>query len=131
MLHTAELDMVNTVETSDIDVFITDAACAIHSNYYTVLKASPGSANFGWNVLFSISILADWNRIGDHRQCQTDLKWNVTITHAMIGTTKLVIMYFLEKMASYANQKVGMKVILGLSHQFIQVGQSGLMLNKI
>jgi hypothetical protein len=43
----------------------------------------------------------------------------------MIGTSKLVIKYFLEKMVPSVNQKVGMKVILGLSQQFIQMGQSG------
>jgi hypothetical protein len=51
--------------------------------------------------------------------------WNVKIAHAGIGITKFVIKVFLEKMVSFANQKVGMKVILGLSHQFIQTGQSG------
>jgi hypothetical protein len=49
----------------------------------------------------------------------------VNIAHAVIGTTKLVIKYFLEKMVSSTNQKVGMKVILGLSHQFIQMRKSG------
>jgi len=43
----------------------------------------------------------------------------------MIGITKLVIKYFLEKMVSSANQKVVMNVIFGLSHQFIQMGQLG------
>ena len=51
------------------------------------------------------------------------LTQNVKITHVMIGTTKLVIKYFLEKMVSSANQRVGTNVILGLSHQFIQMGQ--------
>ena len=50
----------------------------------------------------------------------------VKSAHAMIGTTKLVIKYFLEKMVSFANQKVSIKVILGLSHHFIQMGLSGL-----
>jgi hypothetical protein len=50
---------------------------------------------------------------------------NIKIAHAMIGITKLVIKYFLEKTVSSANQKVGMKVILGLSYQLIQMGQSG------
>jgi hypothetical protein len=36
----------------------------------------------------------------------------------------MVIKYFLEKMASSTNQAVGMQVILGLSHQLIQKGQS-------
>ena len=37
----SELDMSNTVVTSDIDAFLTDAAWAIRSTYYTVLKSSP------------------------------------------------------------------------------------------
>jgi hypothetical protein len=43
----------------------------------------------------------------------------------MVGIIKLVITYFLEKIVFFANQKVGMKVILGLSYQSIQMGQSG------
>ncbi len=73
MLRTAELDMANTVETSDIDVFLTNAAWAIRSTYHTVLKASPGAAIFGRDMLFHIPLLADWSNIGEHRQCQTDL----------------------------------------------------------
>ena len=73
MLRTAELDMADTVVTSDIDVFLTDAAWAIRSTYHTVLKASPGAAIFGRDMLFDIPFLADWNKIGDHRQRQTDL----------------------------------------------------------
>ena len=73
MLHTAELDMANTVVTSDINVFLTNAAWAIHSTYHTVLKASPGAAIFGRDMLFDIPFLADWTKIGEHRQRQTDL----------------------------------------------------------
>ena len=122
--------MANTVATSDIDVFLTDAAWAIRSTYHTVLKASPGAAIFGRETLFDIPFLADWNKIGDHRQHQTDLNTECEIAHVMIGTTKLVIKYFLEKMVSSANQRVGMNVILGLSHQFIQMKQSGFNVEK-
>ena len=73
MLCTAELDMADTAATSDIDAFLTDRALAICSTYHTVLKASPGAAIFGRDMLFDIPFLADWNKIGDHRQCQTDL----------------------------------------------------------
>ncbi len=59
---------------------------------------------------------------GNTRQTLTQ---NVKITHAVIGTTKLVIKNFLEKMVSFANQRDGMSVILGLSNQFIQMGQLG------
>ena len=30
-----------------------------------VLKASPGAAIFGWDMLFDIPYIADWNKIGD------------------------------------------------------------------
>jgi hypothetical protein len=45
--------------------------------------------------------------------------------HAMIGITKLVIKYCYRKIAYLTNQKAGMKVILGLSHPLMQMGQSG------
>jgi hypothetical protein len=45
----------------------------------------------------------------------------MNITYAMIGTAQLVIKYFLEKIASSTKVKVGMKVNLGLSYQFINM----------
>jgi hypothetical protein len=47
MLRTAELDMAELVNASDNDIFLADAAWAIHSTHHTVLKASPGAAKFG------------------------------------------------------------------------------------
>jgi hypothetical protein len=73
MLRTAELDMAKTVTPNDVDVFLDNAAWAICSAYHTVLKASPGAAIFGRNMLFDIPFIADWNKIGDYRQQQTDL----------------------------------------------------------
>ena len=73
MLRTAELDMADSVAPSDMDAFLTNAAWAIRSTYHTVLKASPGAAIFGRNMLFNIPFLADWNKIGEYRQHQTDL----------------------------------------------------------
>ena len=61
MLCTAELDMADSVAPSDVDAFLTNAAWAIHS--HTVLKASPGAAIFGRDMLFNIPFLADWNKI--------------------------------------------------------------------
>ncbi len=57
MLLTAEIDMANSVKTSDIEVFLTDAAWAICSTYHTVLKASPGAAIFGQDMLFDIPFI--------------------------------------------------------------------------
>jgi hypothetical protein len=73
MLHTSELDMAKTVKASDIDVFLSDAAWAIHSTYHTVLKASPGAAIFGQDMIFDIPFIGDWQKIGEHRQRLTDL----------------------------------------------------------
>ena len=72
MLCTAEIHMAPSVEPSDIDTFVTNATWAICSTYHTALKASPGAAIFGWDMLFDIPFLADWNRIVEYRQSQTD-----------------------------------------------------------
>ena len=73
ILRTAEIDMATSVAPSDIATFLTNAAWAIRSTYHTVLKASPGKAIFGRDVLFDIPYIADWTKIEDYRQCQTDL----------------------------------------------------------
>ncbi len=72
MLHTAEIDMADSVKPSDIDIFLSDAAWAICSNYHMVIKASPGAAIFGRDMLFDIPFIADWKKIGEHRQLLTD-----------------------------------------------------------
>ncbi len=69
---TSELDMADSADPADIDTFIDNAAQAIHSTYHTVLKASPGAAIFGQDMLFDIPLIADWKQIGDYRQNQTD-----------------------------------------------------------
>jgi hypothetical protein len=69
---TSELDMADSVDHADIDTFIDNAARAIRSTYHTVLKASPGAAIFGQDMLFDILFVADWKQIRDYRQNQTD-----------------------------------------------------------
>ncbi len=73
MLHTAEIDMADSVTPDDVDVFLDKATWAIHSTYHTVLKASPGAAIFGRDMLFDIPFVANWNKLGDYTQRQTDL----------------------------------------------------------
>jgi hypothetical protein len=73
MLRTAELKMAKTVTPDDINVFLDNAAWANCSTYHTVLKTSPGTAIFGCNMPFDIPFIANWNKIGDYRQHQTDL----------------------------------------------------------
>jgi hypothetical protein len=60
MLHTAKLNMAKLVNASDIDIFLAYAAWAICSTHHTVLKASPGAAIFGQDMLFDILFIADW-----------------------------------------------------------------------
>ncbi len=72
MLRTAELDMADSVTPDDVDVFLDKAAWAIHSTYHTVLKASPGAAIFGQDMLFDIPLVDDWCKIGEQRQSLTN-----------------------------------------------------------
>ena len=72
MLCTTELDMANSVTSNDVDVFLDNTAWAIRSTYHTVLKASPGEAIFGQDMLFDILFVADWHRIGEQRQSLTN-----------------------------------------------------------
>ncbi len=72
-MRTSELDMAELVKASDINVFLSDAAWAVCSTYHTVLKASPGAAIFGRDMLFDIPFIADWHKIGEDRQQLTDL----------------------------------------------------------
>jgi hypothetical protein len=72
MLRTAEIDMANSVTPNDVDVFLDNAAWAICSTFHRVLKASPGAAIFGQDMLFDIPFMADWHKIGEHRQSLTD-----------------------------------------------------------
>ncbi len=64
--------MADSVTPDDVDVFLDNVAWAICSTYHTVLKAFPGAAIFGFNMLFDISFVADWHKIGDQRQSLTD-----------------------------------------------------------
>jgi hypothetical protein len=68
MSRTSKLNMAELVKVSDINVFLSDAAWAVRSTYHTVLKASPGAAIFGQDMLFDILFIADWQKIGEHRQ---------------------------------------------------------------
>jgi hypothetical protein len=72
MLRTSEIDMAETITESDIADFLTNAAWAVRSTYHTVPKTSPGAAIFGRDMLFDVPFLADWNKIGEYRQKQTD-----------------------------------------------------------
>ena len=81
MLRTAEIDMAISVAPSDMDTFLTNASWAVCSTYHTVLQASPDAAIFRRDMLFDIPYVADWNKIGDFRQHQTDQIPHVKIRH--------------------------------------------------
>ena len=65
--------MADSVTAYDVNVFLDNVAWAICSTYHTVPKASPGAAIFGWDMLFDIPFIVNWNKIGDYRKHQTDL----------------------------------------------------------
>ena len=95
MLHTAQINLANSVTPNDLDVFLDNASWAICSTYHTVPKASPGAAIFGWDMLFDMPFIAGWNKIGDCRQHQTDLNTAHTnkkrVNYGKIGDKVLVI----------------------------------------
>ena len=64
MMQTSGIDMSQTVDSDDIDAFLTNAAWAIHATHHMVLQLSPGAAIFGWDMLFGTPYRADWNVIG-------------------------------------------------------------------
>ena len=72
MCRTVEMDMANTISEEDVSNFLDDASWAVHTIHHTVLKALPGAAIFGRDKLFDIPFVADWHKIGDYRQQQTD-----------------------------------------------------------
>jgi hypothetical protein len=87
--------MANSVSPNDVNVFLDNAAWAIYSTYYTVLKASPSAAIFGCDMLFNIPFVANWYKIGEHRQSLTDRnnvhenKWHINFDYK-IGDQVLI-----------------------------------------
>eukprot|EP00804_Cyclotella_cryptica_P012937 CCRYP_002280-RA/>CCRYP_002280-RA protein AED:0.48 eAED:0.48 QI:0/-1/0/1/-1/0/1/0/74 len=72
-------------------------------------------------MLFDVPYIADWSKIGEYRQKQTDKNTRRKTPPALTGTTSPVTKYCCEKTVSSAKQKAGMKVILGPSRQFIRM----------
>jgi hypothetical protein len=93
MLRTSELDMAEMVKASDIDIFLSDAAWAVCFTYHTVLKAFPGAAIFGQDMLFDIPFIADWHKLRERRQRLTDLNNAREKKAELIMITKLVKKY--------------------------------------
>ncbi len=66
MLCTAEIDMDESDTLDNANVFLDNTEWVICSTNHTLLKASPGAAIFGRNMLFGILFVADWHNIGEH-----------------------------------------------------------------
>jgi hypothetical protein len=94
MLRTSKLDMAKTSTPDDLDVFLDNAAWVIRYTYHTVLKASPGATIFGHDMLFVIPFIANWNKIGDYRQRQTDLSTHAKIPSKLTMITKLSVKFW-------------------------------------
>jgi hypothetical protein len=63
ILHTAEIDMADSVTPNNVDVFLDNAAWAIRSTHHTVLRASPGVAIFGRDMLFDIPFITTGTKL--------------------------------------------------------------------
>jgi hypothetical protein len=72
MLRTAQLDLADSVTPNDVNVVLDNPAWAICSIFHRVLKASPGAAIFGRDMLFNIPFVADWRKIGEQRVSLND-----------------------------------------------------------
>jgi hypothetical protein len=124
MLRTAKLDVAELVNANDIDIFLADAAWAIHSTHHTVLKSSPGAVIFGQDMLFDILFIADWKKIGEYRQRLTDLNTACEKKTGLIMITMLARKYlYLTKVYSAKHSPYGRKTH-GQLRQSIQMEQS-------
>ena len=65
MLHTTELDMAESVATSDVDAFLRNTAWTTISTYHIVLKASAGAAIFRRDMHFYILYINGLKKIGE------------------------------------------------------------------
>ncbi len=81
MRCTAEIDMATSVAPSDIATLLTDAAWAIRSTYHTILKASPGAAIFGRDMLFDIPYIVTGAKLETTCNTKLILTLNVKTIH--------------------------------------------------
>ena len=58
MMHSRALNMLPTVDGILIEDSLVDATWVICSTYHTILKATPGAAIFGRDILFDIPFIA-------------------------------------------------------------------------
>ncbi len=76
-------------------------------------------------MLFDITFLANWNKIGEHRHHQTDFNTEHENCSRHDWDYKVGDKVLLRKGGILRKSESRMNVILGLSHQFILMGQLG------
>ena len=86
-MHTAELDMANSLDPNDIGNFLNNVAWVVCSTYHAVLKATPGTTIFGWDMLFNIPFVADGETTGSTRLIAAQ---SVRTQNKLIGIMQLV-----------------------------------------
>jgi hypothetical protein len=86
--------MAKTITPDDVNVFVDNAAWAICSTYHTVLKASPGAAIFGRNMLFDILFIANWNKMEIIGNDKPILTRHTKTASELIMITKLAIRFY-------------------------------------
>ena len=71
-MTTFELEEQDLNERDPWGPFLAAAAFAIRSTYHTTLKASPAQLVFQRDMLLPLQFKADWARIREQKQAQTD-----------------------------------------------------------
>jgi hypothetical protein len=89
-----------------------------------VLKASPGAAIFGQDMLFDILFIADWQKIGEHRQKLTDLNNACENKGRIDYDYKVGQKVLLRKDGILHNAESRWQKNLGSLHQSIRMEQS-------
>eukprot|EP00804_Cyclotella_cryptica_P022257 CCRYP_017930-RA/>CCRYP_017930-RA protein AED:0.46 eAED:0.46 QI:0/-1/0/1/-1/0/1/0/74 len=74
-------------------------------------------------MLFGVPYIADWSKIGEYRQRQTDCNTRWENASCIDWDYQPRNKVLLQKTVSSAKQRAGMKVILGPSRQFIRMAQ--------
>jgi hypothetical protein len=91
MLLTAKLDMAKIITPDDVNVFLDKAAWAICSTYHTVIKAFPGAAIFGQDMLFDILFRKTGTKLEITGNISPILIWHAKIPSKLIMIKKLTI----------------------------------------
>jgi hypothetical protein len=94
MLHTAELDMADSVTPNDVNVFLDNTAWAICSTYHTVLKASPGEPFLDVSCSLTFHLWLTGTKLenkGNHRQI---VAISTRMLNVLTTTTKSEVKYY-------------------------------------